>query len=130
MAHELERLGALMAVYGKPSFNCATARRPAEKAICADPDLANLDREIYAANVKAVREATADGANEGRALQREQDAFLAQRNSAFGQPGYDLYRALDHALHLGQRRLNRHLHLGKRLRGLHPVIADALEAFR
>src|SRR5437764_7827163 len=45
LARELERLGALIAVAGKPSFNCASARRPVEKAICANPELANLDRE-------------------------------------------------------------------------------------
>ena len=42
------RIGALMAVAGKPSFNCATARRAVEKAICANPELADLDREINA----------------------------------------------------------------------------------
>src|SRR3954471_15873412 len=46
LAAELERLGAQMAVAGRPSFNCPTARRAVEKAICADPELANLDREI------------------------------------------------------------------------------------
>src|SRR5436190_700986 len=46
LAQELERVGAQMAVNNKPSFNCATAKRPVEKAICADPALANLDREI------------------------------------------------------------------------------------
>src|SRR5713101_10172452 len=46
-----------------------------------------------------------------------------------GQPGDDLHRALDHPLYLGQGCLNHHLHLGKRLRGLHAVIPDALEAF-
>src|SRR6266567_7464998 len=44
-----------------------------------------------------------------------------------GESGDDLHRALDHALHLRQRRLHRHLHLGKRLGRLHAVIADALE---
>src|SRR5262249_17694336 len=44
LALELERGGALEPVEGKPSFNCATARRPVEKAICANPTLANLDR--------------------------------------------------------------------------------------
>jgi hypothetical protein len=29
-----------MAVNNKPSFNCATAKRPVQKAICADPALA------------------------------------------------------------------------------------------
>ena len=37
LAQEAERLGALKAVSGKPSFNCATARRKVEKAICANP---------------------------------------------------------------------------------------------
>jgi tetratricopeptide (TPR) repeat protein len=62
LALELERLGAMMAVAGKPSFNCATARKPVQKAICADPDLANLDREINAVNSKVVRDATAESA--------------------------------------------------------------------
>ncbi len=60
LALELERIGAMMAVAGKPSFNCATARKPVEKAICADPELANLDREINAVNSKVVRDATAE----------------------------------------------------------------------
>ncbi len=94
LARELERLGALMAVAGKPSFNCATARRPVEKAICADPELANLDREINAVNTKVVRDATAISTSAGRARQREQDDFLANRNTAFGRPDYDLQKAM------------------------------------
>jgi tetratricopeptide (TPR) repeat protein len=102
LAQELERLGALMGVYNKPSFNCSTARRPVEKAICADPELGKLDREINAVNTKVVREALSDSARAGRALQREQDDFIARRNAAFGRPDYDLLRAmrerLDHLL--------------------------------
>jgi uncharacterized protein YecT (DUF1311 family) len=102
LAHELERLGALIAVAGKPSFNCATARRPVEKAICANPELANLDREINAVNSKVVRDATADSPRAGRALQREQDEFIARRNASFGRPDYDLQQVmrerLDHLL--------------------------------
>jgi tetratricopeptide (TPR) repeat protein len=102
LALELERLGAQMAVNNRPSFNCATARRAVEKAICANPDLANLDREIDVANTKVVREATADDPHAGRALLREQDDFIARRNAGFGQPGYDLQKAmkerLDHLL--------------------------------
>jgi tetratricopeptide (TPR) repeat protein len=94
LALELERLGALMAVYGKPSFNCAAARKPAEKAICADPELANLDREINAVNTKVVGQATQDSLRAGRALQQEQDEFLARRDAAFGQTGYDLQKAM------------------------------------
>ena len=102
LALELERLGAMMAVAGKPSFNCATARKPVQKAICADPDLANLDREINAVNSKVVRDATAESAGAGRARRREQDEFLARRDASFGRADYDLQKAmrerLDHLL--------------------------------
>jgi len=102
LARELERLGALLAVYNKPSFNCATARRAVERAICASPELANLDREINAANARAVREASADSPRAGRLLQHAQDDFIARRNAAFGRPDYDLQKAmrerLDHLL--------------------------------
>ncbi len=102
LTRELERLGALLAVYSKPSFNCARARRAVEKAICAKPELANLDREISAVNTKVVRDATSDSPGAGRALQREQDEFVARRNAAFGRPDYDLQKAmrerLDHLL--------------------------------
>ena len=94
LALELERLGAMMAVAGKPSFNCATARRPVEKAICARPDLADLDREIDAANAKLVRAATANSPHTVRDLQRQQEEFVAQRNISFGKPGYDLQKAM------------------------------------
>jgi len=102
LAQELERIGALMAVHNKPSFNCATARRAVEKAICANPELANLDREINAVNTKVVREAASDSPRAGRALQREQDEFIARRNASFGRPDYDLHKVmkqrLDHLL--------------------------------
>lgn len=88
LALELERLGALMAVAGKPSFNCAQARRAVEKAICANPELADLDREIFAANARALH--AAENPRAARALQREQDEFIARRNARFGRPGNDL----------------------------------------
>jgi tetratricopeptide (TPR) repeat protein len=101
---EVERIGAMMAVNNRPSFNCATARRPVEKEICANPELANLDREINAVNTKVVREAGQGNARASRAMQREQDEFLARRNAAFGQAGYDLRQAmrdrLDHLMAL------------------------------
>jgi tetratricopeptide (TPR) repeat protein len=105
LARVLERLGALMAVYGKPSINCATARKPVEKAICADPELANLDREINAANTGAVRSVTSDSPRAGKALQQEQDEFLARRDAEFGRPGYDLQKAMRERLQhlLGER---------------------------
>jgi tetratricopeptide (TPR) repeat protein len=94
LAQELERLGALMAVAGKPSFNCATARRPVEKAICANPELADLDREINAASIKAVRAAAGESPSAGRVRQREQDEFIARRNASFGHADYDLMKAM------------------------------------
>jgi uncharacterized protein len=81
-----------MAVAGKPSFNCATARRPVEKAICANPELANLDREIYAITARFIREAQTPA--EARALQRAQDEFIARRNVRFGRAGYDLKKEM------------------------------------
>jgi tetratricopeptide (TPR) repeat protein len=102
LAQELERLGAQMAVSNRPSFNCAAARRAVEKAICANPDLANLDREIDAANARLVRDAASHGPRAGRSVQAEQDDFIARRNAAFGRPDYDLPKAmrerLDHLL--------------------------------
>jgi len=92
LAKELERVGVQMAVAGKPSFNCATARRAVEKAICADPELADLDRETNAINIRMMLDAPSPRAR--RALQREQDAFLARRNASFGRPDYDLRQAM------------------------------------
>ena len=101
---EIERIGALIAVNNKPSFNCAAARRPVEKAICANPELANLDREINAVNTKVVRQAGQGNPRAGRALQREQEEFLERRSAEFGRAGYDLKQAmrdrLDHLLAL------------------------------
>jgi len=92
LAQELERLGALKAVAGKPSFNCATARRKVEKAICADPALADLDREVHGSYVRATREAMTP--RQARTLRREQEEFIARRNAAFGRPDYDLQKAM------------------------------------
>ena len=94
LAQELERLGVQMAVAGKPSFNCATAKRPVEKAICANPELADLDREINDMHIIVLREAVGVYAHTKRALQRDQEVFLAKRNAAFGRPGYDLRKAM------------------------------------
>jgi len=102
LALEVERLCALIAVNNRPSFNCATATRAVDKAICASPELANLDREINAVNTKVVRQAASDNPRAGRAMQREQDDFLAGRNAGFGRPDYDLQKAmrerLDHLM--------------------------------
>jgi tetratricopeptide (TPR) repeat protein len=96
MAREIERIGAQMAVAGKPSFNCKGARRPVEKAICANRELADLDREIFASNARVVREARNPA--EAKALQREQDEFIARRNAGYGRAGYDLKKAMQERL--------------------------------
>jgi tetratricopeptide (TPR) repeat protein len=96
LALELERIGAQMALAGKPSFNCSTARRPVEKAICANAELADLDREIFAANARLVRAATSP--HDAQVMQREQDEFIASRNAAFGKAGYDLKKAMQDRL--------------------------------
>ncbi|MBR0719757.1 tetratricopeptide repeat protein [Bradyrhizobium liaoningense] len=92
LAQELERIGARMAIAGKPSFNCARARRAVEKAICADLDLAELDSDVQGSYVRAVREAS--NPRDKKLLQREQDAYIARRNAEFGRPGYDLKKAM------------------------------------
>ena len=92
LALELERLGALKAVAGKPSFNCATARRAVERAICANPELADLDREVNASYLRSFGEI--QNAGEKRKLQREQEDFIARRNAEFGRAGYDLRQAM------------------------------------
>jgi tetratricopeptide (TPR) repeat protein len=96
MARELERIGAQMAVAGKPSFNCRSAGRAVEKAICGNRELADLDREIFASNARAIREARNPA--EAKALQREQDDFVARRNAGFSRPGYDLKKAMQERL--------------------------------
>ena len=92
MALELERLGALKAVAGKPSFNCATARRKVEKAICANPELADLDREVHGSYVRAAAEKMTP--RQARILRREQEEYISRRKAEYGRPGYDLKKAM------------------------------------
>ena len=92
MAQELERLGALKAIAGKPSFDCTTAHRPVEKTICARPELADLDREVHGSYVRLIQEAR--DPREVRTFKRQQDEFIARRNALFGKPGYDLQKAM------------------------------------
>jgi tetratricopeptide (TPR) repeat protein len=75
-----------------PSFDCGSARRAAEKAICSDPDLARLDREIDAAYKMAIV------AHDGKArtqLREQQRNFLTARNTSFGDPQYNLKREME-----------------------------------
>ena len=91
LAQEVERQGILKAVAGKPSFDCATARKRVQKAICADPELANLDREVQGAYARAV---AGKPPQQARTLRREQEEYIARRNSEFGRPAYDLKKAM------------------------------------
>ena len=103
---EIERIGAQMAVNKRPSFHCAMTKRPVEKAICANPELANLDRDISAVNARVVSEAGAKDPRAGRALQHEQDEFVAGRDVGFGRPDFDLQKMmrdrLDHLTAIAQ----------------------------
>jgi tetratricopeptide (TPR) repeat protein len=92
LAQEAERQGVLKAVAGKPSFNCATARRKVEKAICANPELADLDREVQGSYVRAAGEKMTP--QQARRLRREQEEYISRRNAEYGRPGYDLKKAM------------------------------------
>jgi tetratricopeptide (TPR) repeat protein len=93
LAQELELIGAQMAVSNTPSFNCATAKRAVEKAICADPALAKLDRDINDIFVRVVAESLNRRA--ALALTGEQRDFIARRNASFSKRGYDLRMAME-----------------------------------
>ena len=92
LAQEAERQGALKAVAGKPSFVCATARRKVEKAICANPELADLDREVQGSYQRADAEKLTP--QQARKLRREQEEYISRRNREYGRPGYDLKKAM------------------------------------
>ena len=61
-----------------PTFDCDTAKRAVEKAICSDPDLIRLDRQIDDAYKAAL--AKLDRAGVAR-LRREQRAFNLRATS-------------------------------------------------
>ena len=92
LAQELERLGALKAVAGKPSFDCAAARRKVEKAICANPELADLDRQVQGSYGRAIAEKVSP--QQARKLRREQEEYISRRNAEYGRRGYDLKKAM------------------------------------
>jgi tetratricopeptide (TPR) repeat protein len=98
IALEVERLGALTTQTNLPSFNCATAKRPVEKAICADPGLARLDRDINDVFLRAIASAEADSHRAALALTKQQRDFIGKRNASFGRPFYDLRQAMEERL--------------------------------
>ena len=76
-----------------PSFPCASASLGVEKAICSDPDLARLDREIDAAYKTAL--AGHSGKTATGNLRQAQRDFIAARNKAFGNPQYNLKHEME-----------------------------------
>ena len=95
IAEEIERLGTVAGERSLPSFNCATATRKVEKAICADPGLARLDRDINDVFLRAIASAEADSHRAALALTRQQRDFIDKRNASFGRRGYDLRQAME-----------------------------------
>ena len=61
----------------RPSFNCAYAKTSGERAVCASGSLADLDRQMAAQYVAAMRNA---GPREARLLRTTRDRFLAYRD--------------------------------------------------
>jgi tetratricopeptide (TPR) repeat protein len=101
----LERKGALMSVAATPSFDCATARRAVEKAICADPELSRLDREIDVAYTRAFAQAKKDSSKTAEALRQDQRNFVADRNAQFGRSDYVIRDVMQKRLQALQARL-------------------------
>lgn len=62
----------------RPSFNCANARTRGERAVCSDPGLAALDRQMASQYQRAVGSAPPD---QQALLRRTRDRFLAFRDS-------------------------------------------------
>ena len=91
---QIERLNGLADQKSLPSFNCAVAKLRVEKAICADPGLARLDREMNEAFLKAIASAESDSHRAALNLTQAQRKFIAERNAQFGRPGYDLRQAM------------------------------------
>ena len=91
---EIQRLSELRDEGALPSFNCAVVRRPVEKAICADPELARLDRNMSDAFLKAIAAAETNSHRAALDLTRQQREFIEKRNASYGHAGYDLRQAM------------------------------------
>jgi uncharacterized protein YecT (DUF1311 family) len=78
-----------------PSFNCATTRRAAEKAICSDEDLVRLDRDMNAAYRAALKKLPG---RKAAALRQDQRTFVLTRDRMFGRPDYQLRKEMERRL--------------------------------
>jgi tetratricopeptide (TPR) repeat protein len=101
----LERKGGLMSVAATPSFDCATARRAVEKAICGDPDLSRLDRDIGVAYTRAFAMAKKQSSKAADAVRQDQRDFVSDRNASFGRADYAVRDAMEKRLQALQARL-------------------------
>ena len=86
---------SLLATHPAAAINCQAAATRQEKAICADPQLGALDREIADTYAKLMNNSSRRSAYTLRQSQRD---FIAGRNAGFGQPGYDLRQAMERRL--------------------------------
>lgn len=77
------------------SFDCADAKREVEKAICADPQLGMLDRQLAEAYERALKSMSRRSAAD---LRKSQHDFLAIRDASFRRPGYDLKKVMQDRL--------------------------------
>ncbi len=89
---ERDRRAALNSDRLLPTFDCKRTSRAVEKAICSDPDLSRLDREIDDAYKAALAKLDRQGVAQ---LRREQRDFLAARNKSFGNPQYNLKHEME-----------------------------------
>lgn len=69
-----------------------------EKAICADPGLAQLDRNINDVFLRVIANAESDSHRAALALTRQQRDFINQRDASFGRGGHDLRHAMEKRL--------------------------------
>jgi uncharacterized protein len=76
-----------------------------EKAICADPALSKLDRDIDVAYTRAFAIAKKGNAKAADALRQEQRSFIASRNASFGRADYDVRSAMETRLQALQAKL-------------------------
>jgi len=70
-----------------PSFDCATARKPVERAICADPELASEDKSMAELFRRALEVLDATNA---QALRADQRGWLADHDIGFRRGDRDL----------------------------------------
>lgn len=78
-----------------PTFKCKSANQAVEKAICSDPDLSRLDRQMDDAYKAALSKANRKAA---RKLRDQQRHFIAERSRSFGHTGYNLKGEMERRL--------------------------------